>query len=126
MATKYSKDKYARVKSLKNEPLSQLIPGSKKCKPDEGKDETLALLSLFGTPSSPTPYLEMMSFTLQPGQPLVPRGRVRLARAYGKILPRPLDELTTLLPMTSSEFSHPSLLMNWSVITFTNWCRYFS
>ena len=63
MATKYSKDKYARVKNLKNEPLSQLTPGSKKCKLDEGKDETLAPLSLFSTQSSPTPSLEMMTFT---------------------------------------------------------------
>ena len=54
MATRYSKDKYARVKSLKNNPLSQLIPG---------KDETPAPLSLFGTPSSPTPSLKMMTFT---------------------------------------------------------------
>nr|POF05715.1 hypothetical protein CFP56_32969 [Quercus suber] len=47
MATKYSKDKYASVKSLKNEPLSQLTPGLKKRKLDEGKDETLAPLFLF-------------------------------------------------------------------------------
>ena len=41
MATKYSKDKYACVKSLKNKPLSLLTPRSKKHKLDEGKDETL-------------------------------------------------------------------------------------
>ena len=63
MATRYSKDKYARVKSLKNKPLSQLIPRLKKRKLDEGKDKTAAPLSLFGTPSSPTPSLEMMTFT---------------------------------------------------------------
>lgn len=63
MATRYSKDKYARVKNLKNEPLSLLTPKSKKCKLDEGKDETPTPLSLFGTPSSPTPSLEMMTFT---------------------------------------------------------------
>nr|POE83558.1 hypothetical protein CFP56_60145 [Quercus suber] len=63
MATRYSKDKYAHVKSLKNEPLSLLTPGSKKRKLDEGKDETPAPLSFFGTPSSPTPSLEMMAFT---------------------------------------------------------------
>ena len=62
MATGYSKDKYAYVKSLKNEPLSQLTPGSKKRKLDEGKDETPTPLSLFGTPSSPTNSLEMMTF----------------------------------------------------------------
>lgn len=64
MATMYSKDKYARVKSLKNEPLSLLNPRSKKRKLDDGKDKTPAPLSLFGTPSSPTSSLEMMTFTL--------------------------------------------------------------
>ena len=63
MATRYNNDKYARVKSLKNEPLSHITPGSKKCKLDEGKDETPALKSLFGTLSSPTPSLEMMTFS---------------------------------------------------------------
>ena len=63
MASRYSKDKYAHVKSLKNEPLSHITPGSKKCKLDEGKDETSILKSLFGTPSSPTPSLEMMTFS---------------------------------------------------------------
>ena len=63
MDTRYNKDKYAHVKSLKNEPLSLLTPGSKKCKLDKDKDETLAPLSLFGTLSSHTPSLEMMTFT---------------------------------------------------------------
>ena len=43
MATRYSIDKYACVKSLKNETLSLITPGSKKRKLDEGKDETPAL-----------------------------------------------------------------------------------
>ena len=63
MATRYSKDKYAHVKSLKNEPLSYITPRSKKRKRDEEKDETTAPLSLFGTSSSPTPFLEMMTFS---------------------------------------------------------------
>ena len=62
MSTTYSKDKYACVKSLKNEPLSLLTPRSQKRKLEEGKDETPAPLSLFGTSSSPTPSLEMMTF----------------------------------------------------------------
>ena len=62
MATRYSKDKYACVKSLKNEPLSYIIPGLKKHKLDEGNDKTPTLLLLFGTSSSPT-TLEMMSFS---------------------------------------------------------------
>ena len=63
MATRYSKDKYARVKSLKNEPLSHITLGSKKRKMDEGKDETPTPLSLFGTSSSPPPSLEMTTFS---------------------------------------------------------------
>ena len=63
MAIRYNKDKYACVKSFKNEPLSQLTPWSKKCKLYEGKDETPAPSSHFGTPSSPTPSLEMITFT---------------------------------------------------------------
>ena len=63
MATRYNKDKYARVKSLKNEPLSLITLGSKKHRLDEGKDETPTLQSLFGTPSSPTPSLKMMTFS---------------------------------------------------------------
>ena len=57
MATRYSKDKYAHVKSLKYEPLSLINPRSKKRRLDEGKDKTPALQSLFGTLSSPTPSL---------------------------------------------------------------------
>ena len=63
MATKYSKHKYAHVKSLKNEPLSLLTSGSKKRKLDGGKDETPTPFSLFGTLSSLTPSLEMVTFT---------------------------------------------------------------
>lgn len=63
MATRYNKDKYARVKSLKNESLSHITLGSKKCKLDEGKDETPVLKSLFGTPFSPIPSLKMMTFS---------------------------------------------------------------
>lgn len=63
MATKYRKDKYAHVKSLKKEPLSMHTPRSKKRKLDNGKDETPAPLSLFGTPSPLTPSFEMMTFT---------------------------------------------------------------
>lgn len=39
-----------------------LTPRSQKRKLEEGKDETLAPLSLFGTSSSPMPSLEMMTF----------------------------------------------------------------
>ena len=43
MATRYSKDKYAHIKSLKNEPLSYITPRLKKHKLAEGKDETPGL-----------------------------------------------------------------------------------
>ena len=115
MATRYSKDKYIHVKNLKNEPLSQLTPRSKKRKLDEGKDKTPTPLSLFGTPSSPTPPSRWRPSLLQP---LAPKGRVRLTRVSRKILPLPLNELIMLLPTTSLEVSHPSLLTNWSSITF--------
>ena len=63
MATRYSKDKYAYVKGLKNEPLSQLTFDSKKRKLSEGKGETTTPSSIFSTPSSPTPSLEMIIFS---------------------------------------------------------------
>ena len=43
MATRYSKDKYDCIKSLKNEPLSHITPRLKKHKLAEGKDETPGL-----------------------------------------------------------------------------------
>nr|POE73343.1 hypothetical protein CFP56_40668 [Quercus suber] len=89
MATRYSKDKYARVKNLKNEPLSLITPRSKKRKLDEGKDETPAFQSLFRTPS-PTPSFEMMTFSLQPH---ALKRRPRLAKVFRTTLLPPLDEL---------------------------------
>ena len=84
MATRYNKDKYARVKGLKNEPLSHLTLESKKRNLDKGKDETPAPLSIFGTPSSSTPSFEMMTSLLQP---LIPKKKVKLVRAFGNTLP---------------------------------------
>ena len=66
MATRYNKDKYARVMNLKNEPLSLITPRSKKRKLDEGKDKTPALQSLFCTPSSPTPTPSLKIMTFSP------------------------------------------------------------
>ena len=42
MATRYSKEKYARIRSLKNEPLSNFTADSKKRKLDEEKGETVS------------------------------------------------------------------------------------
>lgn len=43
MATRYNKDKYAQIKGLKNEPLSNLAANSKKRKVGEEKGETVVL-----------------------------------------------------------------------------------
>lgn len=123
MATRYSTNKYAYVKGLKNELLSQLTPGLKKRKLGEGKDETPAPLSLFGTPSSPTPSLEMMTFTplttrskgkSKAGKSVWENPAMTLGRAHNVITD---DELKGLLSVP---------LMNWSAITFTNLCKYFT
>ena len=123
MATSYSTNKYARVKGLKNEPLSQLTLGLKKCKLGEGKDETPAPLSLFGTPSSPTPSLDMMTFTPpttrskgknKTGISVWENRAMALRRAHNIITN---DELKGLSSIP---------LMNWLTITFTNLCRYFT
>ena len=64
MATRYSKEKYARVKGMKNEPLSQMAVETKKRKLNEEKSETTVSPSVRTVPSSPTLSLEMMMFTL--------------------------------------------------------------
>ena len=111
MATRYSKDKYARVKNLKNEPLSLITPGSKKRKLDEGKDKTLAIQSLFLTPFSPTPSLEMKTFSLS-----ITRSKRKakvgksvwddLGRAYNAITD---DELKGLSFISSHELVSPHI-----------------
>ena len=115
MATRYSKDKYARVKGLKNEPVSHLTLESKKRKLDEGKDETTAPLSIFGTPSSSTPSLEMMTSLLQP---LVPKEKAKLVKVFGKTLPQLLDEPTMSSLMMSLRAFLLFHLMNQSTATF--------
>ena len=63
MATRYNKEKYARIKNLKNEPLSNLTTDSKKRKSSDEKAKTTALPPVHTTPSSPTPSLEVTAFT---------------------------------------------------------------
>lgn len=63
MATRYSKEKYARIRGLKNEPLSNLIADSKKRKLGEEKGEIATLPSIQIASSSPTPSLEVTAFT---------------------------------------------------------------
>lgn len=63
MATRYSKDKYAHIRGLKNEPVSNLATDSKKRKLGEEKGETAVLPSIQIVPSSPTPSLDVIAFT---------------------------------------------------------------
>ena len=63
MATRYSKEKYARIKNLKNEPLSNLTTDSKKRKLSNEKAETATLSLVHIAHSSPTPSLEVTAFT---------------------------------------------------------------
>ena len=63
MATKYSKEKYAYIKDLKNEPLSNLTADLKKRKLSDEKIETIVLPPIHTAPSSPTPSLEVAAFT---------------------------------------------------------------
>lgn len=63
MTTRYSKEKYACIRGLKNEPLSNLAVNSKKRKLAEEKGETAALPSIQIALSSPTPSLEVTVFT---------------------------------------------------------------
>ena len=63
MATRYGKEKYARIKNLKNEPLSNLIADSKKSKLGDEKSEAAALPSIHIAFSSPTPSLEVTRFS---------------------------------------------------------------
>lgn len=109
MATMYSKDKYACVKSFKNEPLSLITPGSKRRKLDEGKDETLALQSLFCSPS-PTPSLEMMTFnpptTCSKGKSVWDDPTTALGRAHNVVTN---DGLKGLLSNPSHELVSPHI-----------------
>nr|POF01846.1 hypothetical protein CFP56_36618 [Quercus suber] len=64
MATRYSRDKYARIKNLKSEPLANLTSGSKKRKlGDEKAEASLLNPSVHIAPPSPTPSLEVTAIS---------------------------------------------------------------
>nr|POF08717.1 hypothetical protein CFP56_04835 [Quercus suber] len=63
MATGYSKDKYARIKNLKNEPLANLISDSKKRKLSDEKADTSILPPVQTAHSSPIQSLEVIAAT---------------------------------------------------------------
>ena len=62
MATRYSKDKYARIKNLKNEPLANLTSNFKKRKLSDEKADTSTLPPVHTAPSL-TPSLEVTAAT---------------------------------------------------------------
>jgi len=63
MAARYSKDKYARIKNLKNEPLANLTSDLKKRKLSDEKAKTAVLPPVHVAPSSPSPSLEVIAIT---------------------------------------------------------------
>nr|POF14707.1 hypothetical protein CFP56_34191 [Quercus suber] len=63
MATRYSKNKYAHIKNLKDEPLANLTSDSKKRKLSDEKANTSALPFVHTTPPSPTSSLEVTVVT---------------------------------------------------------------
>lgn len=63
MTTRYSKEKDARIRGMKNEPLSQLAVDSKKRKLNDEKGDAMVSPSVQAIPSSPTPSLEVTAFT---------------------------------------------------------------
>ena len=63
MAPKYSKDKYAHIKNLKNEPLANLTFDLKKRKLSDEKVDTNVLPPVHTAPPSPTPSLEVIAVT---------------------------------------------------------------
>nr|POE98107.1 hypothetical protein CFP56_43240 [Quercus suber] len=64
MATRYSKDKYARIKNLKNKPLANLTFDSRKRKLNDDKDDAVVPTPSVHTASpSPTPSLEVTAAT---------------------------------------------------------------
>nr|POE62363.1 hypothetical protein CFP56_43950 [Quercus suber] len=63
MSTRYSKDKYALIRDLKNEPLAKLTSNSKKRKLSDEKVDAAALPTINVAPSSPTLSLEVTAIT---------------------------------------------------------------
>ena len=63
MTTRYSKEKYACIKGMKNETLSHLAVDSKKQKLSDKKGDTVVLSSAQITSSTTTLSLEVTTFT---------------------------------------------------------------
>ena len=115
MATRYGKEKYARIKNLKNEPLSILIADSKKSKLGDEKSEAVALPSIHIASSSPTPSLEVTRFS-------PPTTR---AKGKGKVERSVWDDPITAMGrahnvITDNELKGLSLPMSWSTVISIN------
>ena len=63
MATRYSKEKYDRIKGMKNEPLSQLAADLKRQKMHDEKGDMVVSSSIQIISSSLTSSLEVKAFT---------------------------------------------------------------
>nr|POF08590.1 hypothetical protein CFP56_53076 [Quercus suber] len=63
MATRYSKNKYARIRDLKNEPLAKLKSNSKKRKFGDETVDAAPSTTVNVAPPSPTPLLEVTAVT---------------------------------------------------------------
>ena len=85
MSTRQSKDKYARLRSMKSEPLSSLAPDAKRRKFGKGKFEGPTPLALFQASISPTPSTKVVAaLPLSAVAPPVTcsKGKARLGRAF--------------------------------------------
>ena len=98
-------EKYACIKGMKNEPLSHLVADLKKRKLSDEKGDTVVLLSVQITLSSPTLSLEVTAFT-PPTTLLKGKGKVgkriwddpatALGRAHNVVTDDELKSLTSL------------------------------
>jgi len=87
MAIRYSKEKYVRIRGIKNEYLSSLAAESKKRKLGSEKGDIVVLPSVQIAPSSPTQSLEVAAFT-----PFTTR-----SKGKGKVGKSVWDDLATTL-----------------------------
>nr|POE76469.1 hypothetical protein CFP56_18922 [Quercus suber] len=118
MATRYSKEKYARIKNLKNEPLANLTSGSKKRKlGDEKAEVSFPNPSVHVTAPFPTPSLEVITAT-----PPVTR-----AKGKSKIGMSVWDDPATTLGrahnvITSDELKSLSSVPSHELVSRHIWC----
>nr|POF20823.1 hypothetical protein CFP56_14337 [Quercus suber] len=116
MATRYSKDKYACIRNLKNEPLAKLTSDSKKRKFGDEKVDAASSSTVNVALPSPSPSLEVTAVTT-PITRLKGKSKIRqsvwdnlattLGRAHNVITN---DELKSLLSIPSHELVSQHIL----------------